>query len=98
MTAAVMKVKTQEMRKVTQYARFPPAAMPVEKVTLTPPMKHKAAREQISAGFRTEIFDVRFTKCRREIVELVVGAVKDLLRRETSLILDKLARQLLTGS
>lgn len=31
-------------------------------------------------------------------MELVVGAVKDLLRRETSLTLVKLDRQLLTGS
>lgn len=98
MTAAVMKVKTHEMRKVTQYARFPPAAMPVEKVTLTPPMKHKAATELISTGFLSRRVQYQCTKRRREIVKLVVGAVKDLLERETSLTLVKLDTQLLTGS
>lgn len=93
-----MKVKTHEMRKVTQYARFPPAAIPVEKVTLTPPMKHKAATELISTGIFLRRLEYQFTKCRREIMKLVVGAVKDLLRRETSLTLVKLDIQFLTGS
>lgn len=84
MAAAVMKVKTHEMRKVTQYARFPPAAIPVEKVTLTPPMKHKAAREYVSTDLFSERFPGRFTKCRREVMKLVVSAVKDLSRDETS--------------
>lgn len=51
MTAAVMNVKTHEIRKVIQYARLPPAAMPVEKVTLTPPMKYRAAVQTVRIQF-----------------------------------------------
>lgn len=37
--AAVMKEKTQDTMKLVQYARLPPAAIPVLNVVLTPPTK-----------------------------------------------------------
>lgn len=78
MTAAVMNVKTHEIRKVIQYARFPPAAIPVEKVTLTPPMKHKAAAKVVSTSLEIHRRHGERTKGRREVVELVVGAMENL--------------------
>ena len=48
-TAAEMKVKTQVTKKLVQYAKLPPAAIPVENVTRTPPMKYRAAVGVVSS-------------------------------------------------
>lgn len=68
MTAAVMNVKTHVTIYEVQYARFPPALIPVEKVTRTPPTKYSAASwESEEASQLGELSEL--TKSRREVVE-----------------------------
>lgn len=70
-TAAVMNVKTHVTIYEVQYARLPPALIPVEKVTRTPPTKYSAATQMSEAA--SEVRELpKLTKSCREVVEQCV--------------------------